>query len=122
LRRTSSSSTPLPSSVTSSTTVPATERAVTRTTASAGFPAAPAAGSSQPWSTALTTRCLSASATPSSTCLSISTSSPAVSSRTARSPARATSRTMRGSVAKVRRTGTMASPIVPSRTSAMPPR
>jgi len=79
-------------------------------------------GVSQPWSTALMTRCLSASATPSSTFLSSSTSSPTRIRRTSLPVELATSRISRGNAATTRRTGTIASPIAPSRTSASRPR
>ena len=73
---------------------------------------------SQPWSTALVTRCLSASATPSSTRVSSSTSSPSRTQPDVLAVAAATSRTSCGKLATTRRTGTIARPIAPSRTGA----
>ena len=122
--RTWSSSMPRPSSDTSITTVEPAARAETVTVACAGLPAwIRWAGVSQPWSTAFVTRCRSESATASSTRVSSSTSWPSRTSVTSLAVSSgvlgaASSRTSWGKPATTRRSGTIARPIAPSRTSA----
>ena len=103
-----SGSIPRPSSLTSMITIPRSRRADSRSVPDGDLPAASrSAGLSNPWSTALRSRCTSGSPSASNAVRSSSTSSPSMTSCASLPSALSKSRTMRGKRPNTWPTGTM---------------